>query len=127
MAGPIRTSSARAPRHEPYGRKPPVQQDVPVGSWTCTCGNVNFPSRTYCNRGKCGLPRDSSMGGPVDADWQCVCGNLNRARRTYCYDAHGGAPQMLQLLLDICFQPCSRVLELFQLSRASFHLLKKLR
>jgi hypothetical protein len=29
----------------------------PEGSWTCSCGNVNYPFRTECNRRNCGLPR----------------------------------------------------------------------
>ena len=33
---------------------------APPGSWLCpSCGNVNYPSRTTCNRRNCGLPRPS--------------------------------------------------------------------
>ena len=30
---------------------------APEGSWACSCGNVNYPFRTECNRRNCGLPR----------------------------------------------------------------------
>lgn len=45
---------------------------TPEGSWTCSCGNVNYPFRTECNRRNCGLPRGAeapaSQGQPaIDA------------------------------------------------------------
>ncbi|KAL1499932.1 hypothetical protein AB1Y20_012614 [Prymnesium parvum] len=39
-----------------------AEAPAPEGSWECTsCGNINFPTRTVCNRRTCKLPR------PVDA------------------------------------------------------------
>lgn len=35
-----------------------ADQGAPEGSWTCPyCGNVNYPTRTACNRKACGQPR----------------------------------------------------------------------
>lgn len=34
------------------------QPPAPEGSWTCAgCGNVNWPTRTACNKRNCGLPK----------------------------------------------------------------------
>lgn len=61
----------------------------PDGSWTCpSCGNVNWPRRTNCNR--CGRPKVEGATGPVadgtpPGSWVCpVCNNLNWPRRTNC-------------------------------------------
>jgi rubrerythrin len=66
------------------------------GNWACSeCHNVNFASRSHCNR--CGAPRPQpayserslrSGGAPVagvDGNWQCkYCGNVNFAVRSAC-------------------------------------------
>eukprot|EP00240_Pyramimonas_obovata_P006221 CAMPEP_0118956584 /NCGR_PEP_ID=MMETSP1169-20130426/61653_1 /TAXON_ID=36882 /ORGANISM="Pyramimonas obovata, Strain CCMP722" /LENGTH=305 /DNA_ID=CAMNT_0006904621 /DNA_START=95 /DNA_END=1012 /DNA_ORIENTATION=+ len=33
-------------------------EQAPDGSWTCKCGNVNYPFRNKCNRRNCGLDRE---------------------------------------------------------------------
>eukprot|EP00928_Gymnodinium_smaydae_P015191 TRINITY_DN1556_c0_g1_i1.p2 TRINITY_DN1556_c0_g1~~TRINITY_DN1556_c0_g1_i1.p2 ORF type:complete len:355 (-),score=63.45 TRINITY_DN1556_c0_g1_i1:122-1078(-) len=54
QAGPPRVS---APAPAPRGQQ--QQQTPPEGSWVCRhCSNVNWPTRTSCNRRACGQPRD---------------------------------------------------------------------
>jgi len=40
----------------------------PEGSWTCKCGNVNYPFRRECNRRNCGLARETEDGAPSHQD-----------------------------------------------------------
>jgi len=66
------------------------------GDWDCPrCGNVNYGSRTKCNKGVCQLPKpDFSRSGGVQprrgpdnkpGDWGCYkCGNVNYASRDSC-------------------------------------------
>eukprot|EP00451_Oxyrrhis_marina_P001281 CAMPEP_0204258894 /NCGR_PEP_ID=MMETSP0468-20130131/5223_1 /ASSEMBLY_ACC=CAM_ASM_000383 /TAXON_ID=2969 /ORGANISM="Oxyrrhis marina" /LENGTH=236 /DNA_ID=CAMNT_0051233099 /DNA_START=24 /DNA_END=734 /DNA_ORIENTATION=+ len=53
-----------APIHVAAPRAAP--RKAPLGSWKCECGNVNFPSRTSCNRNTCSKPRETSE--TVDAE-----------------------------------------------------------
>jgi hypothetical protein len=62
------------------------------GNWLCeSCGNINFPFRTVCNR--CQNPRPESKdggsggGGKDGENWVCpveTCGNVNFPFRTHC-------------------------------------------
>eukprot|EP00811_Abedinium_folium_P004936 NODE_14548_length_1102_cov_4.343590.p1 GENE.NODE_14548_length_1102_cov_4.343590~~NODE_14548_length_1102_cov_4.343590.p1 ORF type:complete len:299 (-),score=76.42 NODE_14548_length_1102_cov_4.343590:114-1010(-) len=90
---------------------------LPAGSWQCrSCGNVNYPTRAYCNTGRCGKPREEVDGGPplvaqgvramprpvtvmpqagtpVGA-WVCLaCRNLNYPTRTHCNSSSCGRPR----------------------------------
>jgi len=41
------------------GAATPTQPAAPAGSWVCSaCQNVNWPTRTVCNKRNCGLPRN---------------------------------------------------------------------
>lgn len=48
-------------------------------NWTCmSCGNLNYGSRSVCNKRTCGKPKPT-------VDWVCVgCGNNNFASRLFC-------------------------------------------
>lgn len=86
----------------------------PEGSWVCSsCGNINFPTRTTCNRGVCGKPREEVDAGPPppegggkgqnpfrqqaeipDGAWTCEgCGNVNFPTRTVCNRRVCGLPR----------------------------------
>lgn len=41
---------------------PQMASTPPAGSWVCpSCQNVNYPSRTHCNRRHCNLPRPADV------------------------------------------------------------------
>ena len=42
---------------------PPQPREPPAGSWQCSCGNVNSPSRAVCNWRGCNLSRPAA--GPT--------------------------------------------------------------
>mmetsp|Transcript_76878 Transcript_76878/g.205465 ORF Transcript_76878/g.205465 Transcript_76878/m.205465 type:complete len:278 (+) Transcript_76878:76-909(+) len=72
-------------------------QEVPEGSWTCSCGNVNYPTRIRCNRRGCTLPKPGAVV-PVPevtrpGNWICKCGNENFAHRTECNKRTCGLPR----------------------------------
>eukprot|EP00959_Pyramimonas_sp_CCMP1952_P175465 3666997-Pyramimonas_sp.AAC.1 len=46
---------------------PKGDEVAPDGSWSCKCGNVNYPFRTKCNRRNCGLDRDAPPGEAAPA------------------------------------------------------------
>lgn len=65
------------PRPLPVSQGPP-----PDGSWTCeSCGNVNYPFRTKCNRRNCGAekptetkPSNGSNAPALASDQVCgIC------------------------------------------------------
>lgn len=63
----------------------------------CTCGNVNYPTRTRCNRHGCTLPKPG-VQVPVPevsrpGNWICKCGNENFAHRTECNKRTCGLPR----------------------------------
>ncbi|KAF4681221.1 hypothetical protein FOZ60_012447, partial [Perkinsus olseni] len=76
-----------------------------IGDWTCTrCGNLNYQSRSRCNKKSCGMPREqvemgsptARQGGVVEADgcWVCpACSNLNYPHRLKCNRKQCGAPR----------------------------------
>mmetsp|Transcript_54391 Transcript_54391/g.156400 ORF Transcript_54391/g.156400 Transcript_54391/m.156400 type:complete len:265 (+) Transcript_54391:58-852(+) len=48
------------------------------GDWVCSCGNLNFRNRAFCNMRRCELPR-------VLDQWLCqACNNTNFADRAVC-------------------------------------------
>lgn len=48
--------------------RPPTQRQAPPeGSWTCKCGNVNYPFRTHCNRKNCGEEKPTDAAAPGTA------------------------------------------------------------
>jgi len=64
---------------------------APPGSWSCpSCGNVNWPKRTQCNKPGCGTPKpgfntDDRLAGHPDGSWLCPnCSNVNWPQRTNC-------------------------------------------
>jgi len=62
------------------------------------CGNLNYPSRLYCNIRKCGARRDGS--GSVE-NWICrLCGNENYPSRTVCNRRTCGTPREEAELTD---------------------------
>lgn len=75
------------------------------GNWACPqCQNVNFASRTVCNR--CGWAKPANQppargkgGAPiagVDGNWACPsCGNVNFRGRTECNRCHEPKPEEL--------------------------------
>lgn len=52
--------------------------------WACPkCGNMNYPSRSFCNMRKCQAPRPN--GQTPTENWTCPgCGNENYASRLFC-------------------------------------------
>ncbi|CAF1022435.1 unnamed protein product, partial [Didymodactylos carnosus] len=60
------------------------------GDWNCSCGQLNFASRTSCfkcNKSKQITPSTSQIAAPQQSagDWTCdTCGNLNWAVRLAC-------------------------------------------
>lgn len=82
---------------------------APEGSWTCRCGNVNYPERMFCNTKTCSLPRaqgdvyvvnqayksiEASSSDPLGC-WKCgSCGNLNYPTRTRCNRSTCQRPRM---------------------------------
>lgn len=55
---PSAPSTFSAPRPSLGG--PAEERPPPEGSWTCpSCQNVNYPTRTHCNKRSCGLPKPS--------------------------------------------------------------------
>mmetsp|Transcript_38986 Transcript_38986/g.72550 ORF Transcript_38986/g.72550 Transcript_38986/m.72550 type:complete len:438 (+) Transcript_38986:51-1364(+) len=128
-------NACQAPKSQDQAHQPPTQtqnqawnhaggpRKGPVagvdGNWLCgLCNNVNFPSKTVCNR--CGEPPAVSWGGVsfgsfaepqtvqkgkargptpgVDGNWLCAaCQNVNFAHRlacNRCQDPKPGPPQL---------------------------------
>ncbi|KAK3243725.1 hypothetical protein CYMTET_46637 [Cymbomonas tetramitiformis] len=52
--GNVERGSGRRREDESKEKK---DDPAPDGSWICSCGNVNYPFRTKCNRRNCGLDR----------------------------------------------------------------------
>eukprot|EP00667_Euglena_gracilis_P015451 EG_transcript_16079 len=86
--------NAPAPQSKPKFESAPGKWQAPGGSWKCSaCLNVNFPTRTACNRcGKSvhesaagltlGAPRAALAG---DSAWACpACHNQNYPGRVIC-------------------------------------------
>jgi len=72
---------------------------APPGSWNCpSCGNVNWPKRTQCNKPGCGTPKpgfnpDDRLSGHPDGSWICPsCANVNWPQRTSCKKCQAGRP-----------------------------------
>lgn len=86
-------------------KKVKADAEHPEGSWACTsCGNVNWPKRTSCNRQGCNMPRDQADAGALDqgqqatvhpeGSWAClVCHNINWPKRTICNKESCRAPR----------------------------------
>jgi len=65
--GAITVTSGYTPVAQPAPAPSMPAQSTPTlvvdsdGNWTCpACGNINYPSRTKCNRRSCGLPRPAA-------------------------------------------------------------------
>jgi len=77
-----------------------VHGSAPPGSWSCpSCGNVNWPKRTTCNKPGCGAskpghnPDDRTSGHP-EGSWICTsCANVNWPQRTICNKPGCQAPR----------------------------------
>jgi len=64
-----------------------LQGGHPPGSWPCpSCGNINWPKRTQCNKPGCGAARpgyNSENPGHPEGSWVCpTCSNVNWPQRT---------------------------------------------
>jgi uncharacterized OB-fold protein len=88
------------PMHQQYG----YQGQQPANeNWTCfTCGNVNFPFRTQCNR--CGAPKGApGMAAPgaqqKTTSWVCPnCKNVNFPFREECNKCKTPKPKESELV-----------------------------
>jgi len=74
--------------------KPQLGPEHPEGSWACgSCGNVNWPKRTQCNKAGCNMRKDAGDEHP-EGSWACLmCNNVNWPKRTHCHKASCGAPR----------------------------------
>lgn len=82
--------------------RPQSNREVPAGSWHCpACGNINWPSRTHCNRKECAQPRPAEaiiMSGQGSENppgsWTCdSCQNVNWPLRQYCNNKNCRKPR----------------------------------
>lgn len=80
----------------------PAQQQsgpAPDGSWACaSCGNVNFPLRTTCNRKVCGMPREMSDGGPPPSGFVNAPAGKGMRAGGQASQGGGSQQQMMQMM-----------------------------
>lgn len=109
MMCPPAQQQGNATSWQPGGQQAQQLAGYPAGSWLCFCGNVNYPTRTNCNRKTCLAPKGTTRegagvgGAPApgaaaqrredpEGSWTCPkCQNVNWPQRTSCNKRSCGA------------------------------------